>query len=106
MRRDNADFTNKRVLIRCDLNVPINNNVIIDDFTARYFSGEMETKYQKKEAKKKHKGLTENRNDKCKCEYCGSEMSTIDGDITESTLGVRICLKCLENSLKQSQNIK
>ena len=35
MRIDNADFTNKRVLIRCDLNVPINNNVIIDDFRIR-----------------------------------------------------------------------
>ena len=63
-------------------------NVIIEDITARYFSDNMELKYQNKTKKKRSKGIIDEREKKCTCEECGGEMITIDGDITEASIGI------------------
>ena len=36
-----VDLTNKKVLIRCDLNVPIKNGIILDDNRIKYTNTEV-----------------------------------------------------------------
>ena len=47
---ENIDFKGKRVIIRCDLNVPIKNNIILDD--TRIISSIKTIKYVLKTAEK------------------------------------------------------
>lgn len=72
------------------------------DLLDKYFSKSMDNKYKNNESKTKTLDLT-NTTRQGTCDVCGNDMSIYDYDITKETYGYSICIKCLEDILKNEK---
>lgn len=70
----------------------------------KFYSSIMENKYINNEKKNENSTFVAwDRTEKC--DVCGCEMNKYDADITRSTYGKSICMKCLEKEIMSNNNI-